>query len=118
MLPIGLTVLPTYDLLHSLFIDNDKLQLALRYHYAASEDEHGLEFSRRYEQEVASGGGDTYQAVYLGLNYHIFDHHLKLMAGAQYFHMSGVNNGHAASHDPVNRHVDGWEMITGVRLYF
>ena len=115
---VGLTVLPTYDLLHNLLIGGDKLQLALRYHYAASEDESGLEFNSRYEQEVASGRGDAYHAGYLGLNYYIYDHHLKLMAGAQYFDMSGVKDEGADAADAADRHVDGWEVVTGVRLYF
>ena len=44
----GLTLLPTYDLLQDIMLSGDKLQLALRYHYASSSDEYGLNFNKRY----------------------------------------------------------------------
>jgi len=114
----GLTLLPTYDLAHSLIITDDKLQLALRYHYASSSDEHGLIFNKRYEQKVASGKGDMYNSYYLGLNYYIYEQKLKFMAGVEYFDMVGVANEDEMNSIAGSRSVDGWDFITGVRLYF
>jgi len=115
---LGLTLLPSCDLADNLLIPKDKLQLALRYHFAASEDDYGLGFSKRYEQKVASGRGDTYNAFYLGLNYYIYGQKLKLMAGAQYFDMAGVGSDETEVTDSAQRSIDGWEFISGVRLYF
>lgn len=113
----GLTLLPTYDLAHSMLLSGDKLQLALRYHYASSSDEHGLEFNKRYEQNVAFGKGDAYNSYYLGLNYFIYQHKLKLMAGVEYFDMAGVADDDSNLMD-TNKTVDGWSFISSVRLYF
>ena len=114
---LGLTLLPTYDLAHSAIISGDKVQLALRYHYASSNDEHGLKFNKRYEQEVAFGKGDAYSSYYLGLNYYIYQQKFKLMAGVEYFDMAGVANDDSNS-IVINKTVDGWSFISGVRLYF
>ena len=86
--------------------------------YALSKDDHGLNFNRRYEQKVASGKGDSYHSVYLGLNYMIYQQKLKLMAGLEYFDMTGVANDNEINTIAGNRSVDGWNFITGVRLYF
>lgn len=112
----GLTLLPYYDLAHSMLLSGDKLQLALRYHYSSSSDEHGLNFNKRYEQKVAHGKGDAYNSYYLGLNYFIYQQKLKLMAGVEYFHMAGVADDDSNTMD-TNKKVDGWSFIFGVRLY-
>jgi hypothetical protein len=114
----GLTLLPAYDLFQNLILGGDKLQLALRYHYASSSDDYGLQFNKRYEQPVTSGKGDSYNSYYVGLNYYLYQQKLKLMSGIEYFNMGGV-----ADDDEVNtldgdRSVDGWNFISGVRLYF
>jgi phosphate-selective porin OprO/OprP len=115
----GVTLLPTYDLGENLLIGSDKLQLALRYHHASSESPGGLEFNRRYEQEVVSGTGDRYNAWYIGLNYLVNDHKLKLMTGIEYFDMSGVmDNTTVENGESSDNHVDGWTFLTGLRLYF
>ncbi len=106
----GLTLLPTYELSQNLFIGGDALQLALRYQYAESDESNGLLLPKRYEQEVAIGGGDNYQAFYLGLSYLLNSDKLKLMAGAEYAEMD----------DPINDGGDyqGWTYFAGLRLYF
>jgi phosphate-selective porin OprO/OprP len=106
----GLTLLPTYELSQNLFIGGDTLQLALRYQYARSVESNGLLLQKRYEQEVTIGGGDKYQAFYLGLNYLLNGDKLKLMAGAEYAEMD----------DPINDGGDyqGWTYFAGLRLYF
>ena len=114
----GLTLLPTYDLVENLIIGGDKLQLALRYHYASSSDDYGLTFNKRYEQPVTSGKGDSYNGYYLGLNYFIYQQKLKLMAGIEYFDMGGVADEDEKNTLTGDRSVDGWNFISGVRLYF
>jgi len=114
----GLTLLPTYDLIRNLIVSGDKLQLALRYHYASSSDDYGLQFNKRYEQPVTSGKGDSYNSYYLGLNYFIYQQKLKLMTGLEYFDMGGVADEDEENTIAGNRSVDGWNFISGVRLYF
>ena len=114
----GLTLLPNYDLVENLIMGGDKLQLALRYHYASSSDEYGLKFNKRYEQPVASGKGDSYNSFYLGFNYFIYHQKLKLMSGIEYFDMAGVAAEDEEYSSAGDRSVDGWNFITGVRLYF
>ncbi len=111
----GLTLLPTHDLIRDLLIDGDRLQLALRYHYATSSEGGGLDFARRYQQPVSSGSGDRYNSFYLGLNYYIHGQMLKLMTGIEYFTMDGVIEDPAVGDES---RVDGWNFITGIRLYF
>ena len=86
------------------------LQAAFRYQFSTSNDDYGLRSQRRYEQEVATGEGDEYQAFYAGLNYHIYGNKLKLMAGAEYSELK----------DSVTRTnaYKGWTYFAGLRLYF
>ncbi len=114
----GFTLLPAFDLVHNLFIGNDKLQLSMRYHYATSADHHGLQFNKRYEQPVTSGTGDSYNSFYLGLNYYLYQQKLKFMAGIEYFLMDGVSDMDSEIFDTPGKSVDGWVGSTGIRLYF
>lgn len=67
----------------------EKLQLAARYQFAWSDREEGLQPQRRYEERLEIASGDLYQAVYLGLNYHLARHRLKLQGGVEYSRMNG-----------------------------
>jgi len=67
----------------SVFL-TDKLQLVGRYQYASADDRGGISAQRRYERRVGLNTGDRYQAAYLGLNYHIARHRLKVMTGVEY----------------------------------
>ena len=89
----------------------------MRYHYASSRDEHGLNFNKRYELKVASGKGDSYNSYYLGLIYDIYQEKLKLMGGVEYFDMAGVADDNNAPTDGDTT-IDGWSFFSGVRLYF
>lgn len=62
----------------------DTLQLVGRVQYASADDVGGIRAQRRYEREVGLNNGDRYQAYYLGLNYHIARHRIKLMTGLEY----------------------------------
>ncbi|MFO1484610.1 MAG: hypothetical protein U1F71_14710 [Verrucomicrobiaceae bacterium] len=66
----------------------DTLQLVGRYQFAFSERETGLRAQRRYERNVGLGSGDRYHAGYVGLNYHIARHRIKLMTGIEYSKMN------------------------------
>jgi len=106
----GLTLIPTYDIADNVLLGGDRLQIATRYQYVASDGENGLSIPRRYEREVTVGKGDRYDAIYLGLNYLIYGDRLKLMAGAEY----------AELRDRASDGGDyqGWTYLAGLRFYF
>src|SRR5262245_1728824 len=107
----GVTVLPTYVFATNVVRKGDALQAVLRYQFATSDGDNGLQLQQRYEQEVVPGGsGNQYQAVYLGLNYLIFGDRFKLMTGAEYSTMlDSAHDGGA---------FQGWTYCAGVRVYF
>lgn len=90
----------------------DSLQLVVRYQYASGDND-GLRLQSRYERlasELTDGGrGDEYQAVYMGLNYYLYGHKLKLMGGVEYNTMSGGGDG---------GDYDGWTTLVGLRMFF
>jgi phosphate-selective porin OprO/OprP len=93
---VGITIQPTY------FI-NPLIQIATRYQLAHSTDDAGLQPQRRYERTVGLQPGDLYQAGYVGLNYYIAKHRLKVMTGLEYAQLS--NQG-------------AWTASTMFRFYF
>lgn len=106
----GLTLEPSWVLLDELFGNADPLQLALRYQYAYSSDENGLHLQRRYEEEVTEGEGNSYQALYAGLNYYLYGQKLKFMLGGEYARMKDdADDG---------GEYQGWTWFGAVRLYF
>ncbi|MEN3940021.1 porin [Prosthecobacter sp. SYSU 5D2] len=108
----GLNLQPSYFL-------TDNLQLALRYQIAASNGARGLEPQSRYEVPAGLPNGDLYQAGYIGLNYHIAKHRLKLMTGLEYSTMGGESvwtastmirfffGPHSGGPFPMNQMLDG-----------
>ena len=106
-----MTVLPTYVFAKNVVRKGDALQAVLRYQYAVSDGDNGLQLQQRYEQEVVPGGvGNAYHAVYAGINYLIFGDRFKLMTGVEY----SVMHDSAHGHDSFN----GWTYLAGVRVYF
>jgi phosphate-selective porin OprO/OprP len=99
----GLILMPFYDL-------TDRLQAIFRYTLARSAHPNGLALLRRYEQKVSGGRGDEYHAFYLGLNYYLYGHKLKLMGSLEYSNM------HSRAKDGTD--FAGWTYITAVRLNF
>ncbi len=100
----GIYIMPTYDI-------TKKLQVVARYTHARSSDDI-LRAQSRYEREVSltdGGRGEEYNAGYVGLNYYICSHKLKLMTGLEYSDMDGGPNGGDFS---------GWTLISGVRVYW
>jgi len=107
---LGLTIEPTWMLAHGLLGRNDALQLVLRYQYASSSRDNGLLLQKRYEQTVTQGYGDRYQAMYTGINYFIYGHKLKLMAGGEFARMQ--------DHAGDGGEYRGWTWFAALRLYF
>jgi len=108
---LGVTVIPTYVFAKNLIRKGDALQAVLRYQFAGSDGDGGLELQQRYEQKVVpNGSGNRYHAVYAGLNYLIFGNRLKLMSGVEYSVMHDSTNDRNA--------FNGWTFLTGVRVFF
>ncbi len=97
----GFTLMPYYNF-------TDKLQGVFRYTYLHSNDDNGVRFAR-YESNPMSGArGDEYQEAYLGLNYYLYGHKLKLQTGLQYVTMNDdANDG---------GEFDGLAWTTGLRI--
>ena len=102
----GFILMPTYSL-------TPKLELVARYTYLDGNGPSAFRPQRRYENEVAGINGtrgDGYQAGYLGLNYYIYGHKLKLQTGIEYSHMSDSTGG--------NGSFNAWSYISGFRFSF
>jgi hypothetical protein len=101
----GFYLMPTYDF-------TKKLQVVARYTYAHSGDD-ALRLQSRYERkadELTDGGnGGTYNAGYLGINYFLYGHKLKLMTGVEFSSMDGGSDG---------GDFDGVTGLAGVRIYW
>jgi phosphate-selective porin OprO and OprP len=79
---VGINIQPGYFL-------TEKLQLATRYQLAISDRDNGLLAQRRYERNVGVMTGELYQAGYLGFNYYIAGHRIKVMNGIEYANLDG-----------------------------
>jgi phosphate-selective porin OprO/OprP len=96
----GLYVMPFYR-------PSDSLELVGRYTLVESEEPNGVRFAR-YERSIAEGRGDRYDELYLGLNYYLYGHRLKLQNGAQYVEMRDrADDGGAYT---------GWGWTTALRV--
>ena len=93
---VGLNLSPSH------FI-TDNLEVVGRYQIAVSDNAEGLPGQRRFERAAGLPPGDLYQAAYLGLNYYIAKHRLKLMSGIEYASLGGE---------------DVWTASTMVRFFF
>jgi phosphate-selective porin OprO/OprP len=86
----------------SLFL-TDKLELVTRYQLASASLTGGLRSQRRYESPAGLPAGEHYQATYLGLNYYVAGHRLKLLTGMEHARMNGR---------------DAFTLFAGVRMFF
>ena len=96
----GVTFIPSY------FIA-DGLQLVGRLQLASSSDD-GMSVQGRYESTSGTSTdpkGNSYLSTYLGLNYYLYGHKLKLLAGLEYSHLGGGD-------------YDGTTYMTGLRFSF
>lgn len=85
------------------FFITDELQAVMRYQVAFSDGDRGLVPQRRYERGAGLPRGDLYQAGYVGLNYYIARHRVKVMTGLEYATMG-------------DKHV--WTASAMFRFYF
>jgi len=72
----------------SIFL-TDALQLVGRYQFVFSNKDDGLKPQRRYEAPSGLESGELYNALYLGLDYYLAGHRLKIMHGIEYANMDG-----------------------------
>jgi phosphate-selective porin OprO/OprP len=96
----GITLTPSY------FIA-DGIQAVYRFQLVSAADPNGIRVPSRYDR-LAIGDdefGNTYMAHYLGLNYYIYSHKLKLMTGVEYAQMGGGT-------------YDGFTGLAGLRFSF
>jgi phosphate-selective porin OprO and OprP len=95
----GGMVMPYYNI-------TDKFQAVTRFTHIESEDPNGVRLAL-YENLVVPGRGDEYNEVYVGLNYFIYGHKLKVQTGVQYAEMrDSANDG---------GEYQGWAWTTGLR---
>jgi phosphate-selective porin OprO and OprP len=97
----GLVLMPYYNI-------NDKLQAVFRYTFIESDSDNGVRFARYESEPMLGRRGDQYQEAYLGLNYFIYGHKLKLQTGLQYVSMRDQADDGGA--------FDGLAWTTGIRL--
>lgn len=99
----GISVIPSYFIAEGL-------QLVGRVQVATSDGADGLKSPGRYDEAslLPTGGdakGNSFVSTYLGLNYYIYGHKLKLMSGVEYTHLGGGD-------------YDGTTFYAGTRFYF
>ncbi len=101
----GFYLTPSWDI-------TKKLQVVARYTYAHSGDDvlrAQSRYERRAEDLTDGGNGGTYNAGYLGINYFLYGHKLKLMTGVEFSNMDGGSDG---------GDFDGVTGLAGVRIYW
>lgn len=97
----GIAVTPFYNI-------TEKLQVVARYTFVESSSDNGVRFGGYEAEQVVGARGDQYQEGYLGLNYYIYGHKLKLQTGVQYLSMrDNADDG---------GHFDGLALTAGLRI--
>jgi len=96
----GAMVMPWFNI-------SKNFQVVARYTFVRSIDAGGVRLNR-YESQVTSAKGDEYQEGYLGLNWYLYGHKLKLQTGVDYAYMADRASSGAA--------YDGWGWTTGLRI--
>jgi phosphate-selective porin OprO/OprP len=106
----GVVILP------SCYIWKDRLEGVMRYEYMGAENPRGASINSRYAGRAAKkddivldegGRGDRQQSIYLGINYYIYGHRMKVMSGIEYEEMKSRS-------DSV---YDGWTVYAAFRTY-
>ena len=64
----------------------ETFQGVMRYTFIKSDDPNGVRLGS-YTNEIVSGRGDQYNELYVGANYYLYGHKLKLQSGLQFAHM-------------------------------
>jgi phosphate-selective porin OprO/OprP len=100
LLLFGFVVMPWFNITRDL-------QAVARYTYLDSDGPDGIRLNR-YDTAITGNKGDEYQDIYLGLNYYIYGHKLKVQTGVQFAEMKdAANDGGAFS---------GTSWTTGLRV--
>ena len=71
----GVMTMPFFNL-------TSRLQVVGRHTYLRSKDANGVRLAR-YESQVTAGRGDRYNEFYVGVNYYLYGHKLKLQSGVK-----------------------------------
>ena len=98
-----LMIMPTY-------LITKQLELVTRYQLGLADQSNGITTLNRQVKSVGKFTGDTYNSIYVGLNYYFYGQKLKLMAGEQYDKLSGGTGAKAG--------YDGFTSLVGLRMYF
>ena len=85
----------------------DKLQLVGRYSFVNSDGANGVALPT-YENRVTSGSGDQYTSGYVGVNYYVYGHRLKLQSGVEFGRMQDLANDRGA--------YSGTSWVTALRI--
>lgn len=96
----GAMLMPFYNV-------TDQLQIVTRFTHVESERNNGVRLAL-YESQVVPQRGDEYNEVYLGLNYYLYGHKLKVQTGVQYAEMDDDANDRGK--------YSGWAWVTGLRV--
>jgi phosphate-selective porin OprO/OprP len=96
---LALSIIPSYYIAEGL-------QLVGRLQVATCSDPDDIQVPSRYER-LAEGDqkGNTYTSAYVGLNYYLYGHKLKLMNGVEYSTLGGGD-------------YDGYTFMSGLRFSF
>jgi phosphate-selective porin OprO and OprP len=96
----GLSIIPSYFVAEGL-------QVVGRLQFATATQGDGLKLGSRYEgsSNTLDGSGNTYTSGYVGLNYYLYGHKLKLMNGLEYSHLGGGD-------------YSGYTFLSGLRFSF
>ena len=97
---LGIMAMPYYNV-------TSQLQAVVRFTHLDSDGPNGLGLNT-YENRIVRGAGDEYRETYLGFNYFIYGHRLKIQTGLQFEDMKdSANDGGAFS---------GTSWTTGLRI--
>lgn len=77
----GVMIMPFFNL-------TSRFQVVGRHTYLRSRGANGIRLAR-YENQVTAGRGDRYNEFYVGVNYYLYGHKLKLQSGLQFGDMNG-----------------------------
>lgn len=77
----GVMIMPFFNL-------TSRFQVVGRHTYLRSRGANGIRLAR-YENQVTPGRGDRYNEFYVGVNYYLYGHKLKLQSGLQFGDMNG-----------------------------
>jgi hypothetical protein len=98
-------------LMPSYYIIPKSLELILRYQLGLGSEDNAITTLNRQESTVGKFTGDTYNAVYLGLNYYLYGQKLKLMLAEQFADLSGGGTGPTVGYT-------GATTLVGLRMYW